>query len=118
MPVLACRIAFPAFSLIVFNSVRVNSMVRWFGSSSFRRAGSAGGVSAPTFRWACVSRTGKCCLDTAIAVSTPASSMGQRRLQVGNPGEEDRITLVVVIRLEDKFVPVVRLWTIFQQPVQ
>src|SRR5262249_55200588 len=118
MPVLACRMACPAFALIAFNSASVNSMVRWFRWSSFSRSASAGAISATTFRWAWVSLTGKCCRETGIAISTPTSSMGQRRLQVGNPGEEDRIALVVVIRLEDEFVPVVRLWTIFQQPMQ
>src|SRR5262245_45233560 len=118
MPVLACRMAFPAFSLTAFNSARVNGIVRWFRSSSLSRSASSGAISATTLRWAWVSLTGNCCLEMGIAIATPTSSMGQRRLQVGNPGEEDRIVLVVVIPLEDKFVPVVRLWTIFQQPMQ
>jgi hypothetical protein len=44
--------------------------------------------------------------------------MGQGRLEVGNPCQEDRIVTVVVIRLEDQLVPVVRLRAIVQQPVQ
>src|SRR5260370_20127796 len=61
MPVLACRMAFPAFSLIAFNSARLTWMVRWFRSSSFSRSASSGAISATTFRWAWVSLTGKCC---------------------------------------------------------
>jgi hypothetical protein len=59
MPVLACRIAFPAFSWIAFNSARVKLIVRWFRSSSFSRSASSGAISATTFRWAWVSLTGK-----------------------------------------------------------
>ena len=44
--------------------------------------------------------------------------MGQRRLQVRNPGEKDRIALVVMIRLEDELVPVVQVRTIFEESVQ
>src|SRR5579883_3436475 len=118
MPVLACLIAFSAFALIAFNSAKVNGMVRWFRSCSFSRSASSGAISATTFRWACVSLTGACCGTAGIGFATPGSRMEQRRLQVGNPGEEDGIALVVVISLEDKCVPVVRLWTVFQQPVQ
>src|SRR5262249_31138912 len=106
------------FSLIAFNSARVNRMVRWGFSPSFRRSASSGTISATTFRWAWVSLTGTCCETAAIGISSAGSSMGQGRLQVGNPGEDDRIALVVVIRLEDEFVPVVRVWTVFQQSVQ
>jgi hypothetical protein len=44
--------------------------------------------------------------------------MRQRRLQVGNSGEKDRIALMVMIRLEDELIPVVKVRAIFEESVQ
>src|SRR5262245_32695508 len=89
MPVLACRMAFPALSLTAFNSARVNGMVRWFRSSSFRRSASSGAVSATTLRWARVSLTVMCCWGSGIVsplVLDPFPVDGEARLQVVRQG--------------------------------
>src|SRR5579871_5665852 len=44
--------------------------------------------------------------------------MRQRRFQVWDSGQEDGIALVMVVALEDEFVPVVRVRAAFQEPMQ
>src|SRR6059058_5040033 len=57
---------------MAFSSASVNGIVRWGFSSSFSRSASSGAVSATTFRWACVSLTGKrwtgCLCDMAMVL--------------------------------------------------
>ncbi len=47
-----------------------------------------------------------------------ALSMGKAGRDIGDARQEDRIVLVMVIGLENKFAPIVSLWPVLEQIVE